>query len=399
MIDEILERQIHGKTVFKNRDALSPHYVPDHLPYREEQIEELTKTIAPVLSGKKPENVFIYGKTGTGKTSVAKFVARKVKEFAEKHGISVDVIYINCRMHNTRTNVFVKIAKELRQEENFLGLPTSYIYERILDEVRKRNLRLIIILDEIDMLKNIADTVYGLNRANDELENGSISLIGISNVLTLKDRLDARTKSTLCQKEMVFPPYDAEGLRKILEDRAKIAFKDEAVDPAVIAKTAAFAARQSGDARYALQLLLRAGDVADEEGAEKVTVEHLEKAKEKVEEDIILDMVSQLPLNQKIVLLAIAQLAEKNAGMRLFGDGKPVLTSGEVYTAYTQLADKLGRDAVSDRWFREYISELAMYGLLHVEQAGKGFRGNTRLIRLKFDPEKIRAVLERSLLN
>jgi len=180
MIDEILERQIHGKTVFKNRDALSPHYVPDHLPYREEQIEELTKTIAPVLSGKKPENVFIYGKTGTGKTSVAKFVARKVKEFAEKHGISVDVIYINCRMHNTRTNVFVKIAKELRQEENFLGLPTSYIYERILDEVRKRNLRLIIILDEIDMLKNIADTVYGLNRANDELENGSISLIGIS---------------------------------------------------------------------------------------------------------------------------------------------------------------------------------------------------------------------------
>ncbi len=399
MIDEILERQIRGSTVFKNRDALSPHYIPDHLPYREEQIEELTRTVAPILSGKKPENVFIYGKTGTGKTSVTKFVAMRVKDFAKKHGISVEVIYLNCRMHNTRTNVFVKIAKELRKGENFLGLPTSYIYERILDEVRERNLRLLVILDEIDMLKNIADTVYALNRANDELETGSISLIGISNVLTLKDRLDARTKSTLCQKEMVFPPYDAEGLRKILEDRARIAFKDGAVEPAVIAKTAAFAAKQSGDARYALQLLLRAGDIADEEGAERVTVEHLERAKVKVEEDIILDMVSQLPLNQKIVLLAIAELAEKNAGIQLFGKGDPVLTSGEVYSAYRQLSEKLGKDAVSDRWFREYISELAMYGILHVEQAGKGFRGNTRLIRLKFDPKKIKTVLEASVLN
>jgi cell division control protein 6 len=399
MIDEILERQISGSSVFKNRDVLSPHYVPDHLPYREEQVEELTRTLAPILSGRKPENVFIYGKTGTGKTAVTKFVTKKIHDFAEKRGINVRAIYINCRMHNTRTNVLVKIGKELMPDENFLGLSSSYIYERILDSIRADGKRMIVILDEIDSLKGLSETVYTLNRANDELENGSISIVGISNVLTLKDKLDPRTKSTLCQKEMIFPPYDANGLRKILEDRAKEAFKEGAITEAVIARTAAYAAKQSGDARYALQLLLRAGDIADEEGASVVTEEHVEKAKARVEEDIILDMVANLPKNEKIVLLAIAGLAENRKGIQVMGDGEPIITSGEVYTAYQRLARKLGKDPVSDRWFREYISDLAMYGLLEVTQAGKGFRGNTRLIRLKFDPKKIRAAIEPTIVD
>ena len=397
-IEQIFAEHISRESVFKNRDALSPHYVPQNLPYREEQVQELSRIVAPILSGRKPENVFIYGKTGTGKTVVTKYVLRKLADFAEKKGIPVKSIYINCRIHNTRSRVFIKIAGELMPGENFLGLSTAYIYEKILARVREDNLRLIIVLDEIDKLKGISETVYALNRANDELERGSISLIGISNVLTLKDSLDPRTKSTLLQHEMIFPPYNAEGLRRILEDRAREGFREGAVSPGAIALTAAYAAKQSGDARYALQLLLRAGDVADEEGASTVTEEHVEKAKERVVEDIILEMIEALPEQEQILLLAVAKLTLNRRGQKTFGSDDVVLTSGEIYEAYARLARELGKDPVSDRWFREYRSELSMYGLLNVVQAGKGFRGNTRIIRLLFNPAKIVSVLERTLM-
>lgn len=397
-IEEIFDQHINRQSVFKNRDALSPHYVPQNLPYREEQVQELSRTVAPILSGRKPENVFIYGKTGTGKTVVTKYVLRKLQEFAEKKDIPVRTVYINCRIHNTRSRVFIKIGSELIPDENFLGLSTAYIYEKILGKIREKDLRLIIVLDEIDKLKGISETVYALNRANDELERGSISLIGISNVLTLKDSLDPRTKSTLCQREMIFPPYNAEGLRRILSDRAKEGFHEGAVSEGAIALTAAYAAKQSGDARYALQLLLRAGDVADEEGADVVTEKHVEKAKERVEEDIILEMIEALPEQEQILLLAIAKLTLARRGQKTFGSDDIVITSGEVYEAYSRLARELGKDPVSDRWFREYISELSMYGLLNVVQAGRGFRGNTRIIRLLFSPVKIITVLERTLM-
>ncbi len=397
-IEQIFAEHINRESVFKNRDALSPHYVPQNLPYREEQVQELSKIVAPILSGRKPENVFIYGKTGAGKTVVTKYVLKKLAEFAERKNIPVRPIYINCRIHNTRSRVFVKIASELMPGENFLGLSTAYIYEKILARVKEENLRLIIVLDEIDKLKGISETVYALNRANDELERGSVSLIGISNVLTLKDSLDPRTKSTLLQHEMIFPPYNAEGLKRILEDRAREGFREGAVSQGAIALTAAYAARQSGDARYALQLLLRAGDVADEEGASVVTEKHVEKAKERVEEDIILEMIEALPEQEQILLLAVAKLTLSRKGQKTFGSDDVVLTSGEVYEAYAHLARELGKEPVSDRWFREYISELSMYGLLNVVQAGKGFRGNTRIIRLLFSPAKIVSVLERTLM-
>lgn len=398
-IVEIFNRQVEKRGVFKNRDALSPHYVPSNLPYREEQVKELTETVAPILSGRKPENVFIYGKTGAGKTVVAKFVLKKLKEFAEGRGIPIKPIYINCRIHNTRSSVFIKTGGEILPDENFLGLSTAHIYERILRKIKEEGTRLMIILDEVDKLKGISEIVYSLNRANDELEEGgSISIIGISNVLTLKDSLDPRTKSTLCQREMIFPPYNAEGLRKILEGRAKEGFREGAISDGAIALASAYSAKQSGDARYALQLLLRAGDIAEEEDADVVTEGHVEKARRRVEEDIIAEMIEALPEQEQILLLSIAKLVIARKGQKTFGSEEVVITSGDVYKAYCKLARELGKEPVSDRWYREYISELTMYGILNVVQAGKGYRGNTRIIQLIFSPARIVDVLQRMLV-
>ncbi len=394
MIEDVFRAHIAPSRIFSNRDALSPHYVPESLPNREEQIAELSKTLAPVLSGRKPENVFIYGKPGVGKTAVTKYVLRKLEDFAREHGIPVRSVYINCRIHDSRHRVILKVAEALFPGESFLGLATTYIFDRVLEKVREGGIRLIVVLDEIDRLKGVAEVVYMLNRANDELERGSISLIGISNNLTFKDALDPGTKSTLCQKEMIFPPYNAEELRRILEERAKIAFREGAVDPSAIALAAAYAAKQSGDARFALALLLRAGEIAEEEGTERVTEVHVRKARERVEEDIILDMIRALPQQEQIVLLALARLVAARRGIRKLGEDGSVVTSGELFDAYVKTARELGVSPVSDRWFREYISDLDMYGIIRATQAGKGFRGNTRIIRLNVPAEKVLKVLE-----
>jgi len=335
-------------TLFKNRDALSPHYIPRSLPFREEQITALSRKIAPILSGRKPENIFIYGKTGTGKTAVTKRVLSDLNEYAERNSIPVRGFYVNGRLYETGYKIILKMVKFLRPGENLMGFSLASVYDRLLEIIDEDGVRVVVALDEIDMVKKLSDLVYRLTRANDELERGSISLIGISNNPKFKENLDARTKSALCEVELVFPPYNAQQLSVILRERVKEAFREGVVEEEAVHMAAAVAARHSGDARYALLLLLRAGDLAEEEGAARVTREHVERARKKVEEDVAYEMVSTLPDQLKAVLLALARLEKRGMGVASFG-GKNVVTTGMLYDMYKKVAGELGLNVVSDR--------------------------------------------------
>ncbi|NPA86952.1 MAG: AAA family ATPase [Candidatus Diapherotrites archaeon] len=391
----VFEEVVKEYRLFKNRDVLSPHYLPSELPFREEEIRELSQKIAPVLSGRKPENVFIYGKTGTGKTAVTKKVLSDLNDYARSHNIPAMGIYVN-GMRESEHSVLLKLVRHLDPSRDLIGYSTSAVYDKLLELIDGRGLRLVVALDEIDMIKRLRDLIYRLNRANDELERGSISIIGISNNPTFKEQLDARTRSTLCEVELVFPPYNAEQLRIILEQRAQEAFKEGAVAPEAISLAAALAAKHSGDARYALQLLLRAGDIAEEEGAPRVEREHVERARQLVEEEIVYEMVASLPEQHRAVLMALASLKLGKKGVSSFG-GEKVVTSGLLYSYYRKVAEDHVLTPVSDRQFREYLNELETYGIISVKTAGKGFRGNTRIVDLNVDPAKLLAVVRRSL--
>lgn len=383
-------------TLFKNRDALSPHYTPRSLPFREEQITTLSRKIAPILSGRKPENIFIYGKTGTGKTAVTKRVLSDLNEYAEKNNISVKGFYINGRLYETGYKILVKLVRFLNPGENLMGYSMASVYDRLLEIIDERGMRVVVALDEIDMVKKLSDLIYRLTRANDELEKGSVSVIGISNNPRFKEGLDARTRSALCEVELVFPPYNAEQLKVILHERVKEAFREGVVEEEAIHLAAAVAARHSGDARYALLLLLRAGDLAEEEGAEKVTREYVERARRRVEEDVAYEMISTLPDQLKAVLIALARLQKKGKGVASFGGGS-IVTSGMLYDMYKKVAEELGMSPVSDRWFREYLNELETYGLITVRSIAKGMRGNTRAVELTLDADRVERAALRSL--
>jgi len=401
-LENIFEKQLSKSTVFLNKDIISPHYIPEKLPFREKQIEEITNGLSGVIKNSKPNNLFIYGKTGTGKTSTVKHVLEQLDAFVKKNNMCSFSCYVNCRSHSSKYKVLLKSIRGFYPEKDFLGYSASFVYEKLLEFAGKEKAHLILVLDEIDKVKDIDDLVYSLSRGNDELESGSITMIGISNNLMFKEKLDPRTKSSLCERELVFNPYNATELREILTERCATAFKENVVSEPAISLAAAIAAQESGDARTAVMLMQRAGEIADTEAATTLTDTHVEKAKASVEEEIILSMISTLPQQQQLVLYAIAQLAsQKDRGLRkVTGEiEKGVLYSGEIFETYLELAKKFDERTITSRWYRQYINELEMYGLILVTASGKGIKGQTRLIKLGFDANKIKTALEKELFK
>src|SRR3989344_3829236 len=156
---------------------------------------------------------------------------------------------------------------------------------------------IIIVLDEIDQaVKKISDNfIYTLTRLNPDLKNSQINIIGISNSLTFMDNLDPRVRSSLGEEELVFSPYNALQLQDILRERAEKAFKEGVLEEGVIAKCAAYAAREHGDARRALDLLRVAGEIAERENKKKISLEHIDIANQKIEKDKMLEIIESEP--------------------------------------------------------------------------------------------------------
>jgi len=417
MVEDLFEKELQERKIFKNISILSPHYVPEELPHRESEIRDMTRIIAPVLRNEKPDNLFIYGKTGTGKTVSVKYVLRKLEEFVQNPdknsgNVLVGVVYMNCKVRNSKYQVFLKILEDDalntpemksiplsdRSDKGLKGMDPADLYDRLLKVVQENSLNLLVVLDEIDMItKGLNDVVYLLTRINDELGSGSVSIIGMSNDARFKKRLDPRSKSTLCEEERLFRPYNAVELKSILKQRVAAGFQRGALVNSAISRIAAFAA-QDGDARYALKLLQKAGEIAQDSGNEKVTEDDVGKAKKAVERDIMAEAISTLPEHQQIVMYSIASLALQG-GMykRLSGINDGDLFTGEVYEAYESNCNALRRSQRTMRQFSEYLNEFEMLGLITLRASGKGVRGTTRLIRLGYPPQEIKSIVRESL--
>jgi cell division control protein 6 len=397
MTNNIFYEFLNQESVFVDKNKISPHYIPEKLPFRNDQIKEISTWLSPALKKEKPHNAFIYGKVGTGKTSVVKHVIDQLNNFAKDNNLPLYTIYLNCRNYQTKYAVLFYCVQLFYPDKNFIGYSRSFIYDKFLKYIKENMLNFIMILDEIDKIKDkeIDDLVYSLTRSNDEIDVGSVSIIGISNNLFFKSKLDPRTKSSLCEQEAVYPPYNAEELKEILKQRSLLAFKKNVVSESAINSAAAIAAKESGDARTAVMLLLKAGEVSDKNRYGQVTDKEVHTAKDKVEEEIMKSMVLTLPIQLQLVLLAITSKSDKPKNI-LKIDGsleENILYSGEIYDNYKQIAEQYDEKPVSMRWFREYITELETYGFISTTQSGKGVKGNTTLIKLGVDSDSIRSLI------
>jgi cell division control protein 6 len=386
--------EILGKSsIFSNLTVLSPHYVPEVILFRESQLKDMMNTLAPALKGQKPRNLFLYGNTGTGKTASVKYVMNQFNRMAQKVGAATEMVYLNCRIDDSRYRILQKLMKPHFPELEKSGYGISYIYERLVEKMSK-GAHIVVILDELDMVKDLSDLVYMFTRCNDETKVGSLTMVGVSNRLSFKNALDNRSKSSLYENEVIFPPYDASQLKNILSQRVEQGFEKGTVSDAALGLISAITATDNGDARYALKLLVKSGDVAQSQGASTVEEKHVNDARNLVEYDFAAEGISTLPINHQVVLYTIAKMTLMNKQKLTEGDDT-YLFSGDVYDQYTKIAKKIGNSPKSARWYREYINELEALGLISTVFTSKGIRGHTRLIKAGHNPLDIVNIVEK----
>lgn len=396
-VDKIFD-SVASNNLFKNKSVLQSNYAPDDILHREEQVETIASVLAPALRGERVSNLFLYGNTGTGKTLSVQHVGNKLALKCRERGKEVlQFVYINCKLNKTSETeyrILAKIISSLGGSVPSTGLPTSDVYSRFVDLIDNKKQIVLIVLDEIDQaVEKISDNfIYSLTRLNSELKNAQINIIGISNNLTFMDNLDPRVRSSLGEEEIVFSPYNALQLQDILKKRAGQAFKDGALEEGVIAKCAAYAAREHGDARRALDLLRVAGEIAEREGQSRVMLAHIDAANEKIEKDKMLDIISGEPKQFQLVLYAIMGLDEQKRGATIY--------TGDVYNAYREICDKIKMEVLTQRRISDILGEFDMLGVINAKEISRGRYGRTREIKLMLPmniKEKAKEILCKSL--
>ena len=387
---DFFENFLERKTLFKDRHVLQSQFTPDKIFHRDEQIQQLAQIIAPLLRCEKPSNVFIYGKTGTGKTVTVKFVTQQINKICEEKDIPVKIIYLNCKLKkvaDTEYRLIAQLAREFGKAIPPTGLPTDEVYNAFYSVIDQKKQQILFILDEVDQLVNKIgnEILYNLTRMNSELKNAQVSIIGISNDVVFSDILDPRVKSSLSEEEIIFPPYNATQIQVILRQRAEKSFHKEILDEGVIEKCAAYAARDHGDVRRALELLRVSGEIAEREAAEKVKIEHLDKAEDKIEKDRIIDIITTQPKQYQLVLYSILNIHENKLKQNLPGsqhNKKELIFTGEIYDFYQKICDQAKLRPLTQRRISDIIAEFDMLGLIQAKTISKGRYGRTREIIL-----------------
>lgn len=387
----------NNNVVFKEKAVLQSNYIPEEIPHRGDQINQIASILAPALRNEKTSNIFLYGKTGTGKTlSILYLRDELLKRAVVGKGFNLRIEYLNCKLKkvsDTEYRILAELIKKLGGSVPDTGLPTESVYSRFIDLVDSEKQNLILILDEIDQaVKKIStDFLYNLTRINSELSKTKISVIGISNDLTFLEGIDPRVRSSLSEEEIVFPPYNALQLQEILNHRAKMAFKEGIVQEGVIAKCAAFAAREHGDARRALDLLRVAGELAERDGSKKILLKHIDESNTKIEREKILEVIKTEPKQFQYVLYSIISLSEKS--------NDPFFT-GDVYNYYQELCLKNKSEVLTQRRVGDIIQEFDMLGIINVRVISKGRGGRMREIKLaiaKSIVDKAKKIIEESI--
>ena len=329
--------------------------------------------------------MFIYGKTGTGKTAVTKYVLNKLSSRAHGLKASVEVCYVNCRLAGTEYRVLSSLCDVLDVKVPFTGLAVGEVFDRFKKGLDKQRKIFIVVLDEIDaLIKTRGDTLlYELTRINETLRHGRTSIIGISNDLRFKEFLDPRVLSSLSEEEIVFRPYDAAELQDILWRRAQLAFSEGALTDSAVALCSALAAAEHGDARRALDLLRVAGELSERQGVNTVNEEHVRQAEKRVEHDRIVEVLENLPVHSKLVLCSVYLLGKAKISYTITGD---------IYEIYCELCGQYGLSPLTQRRVSGLISELDMIGLLNARVVSMGRYGRTKKIRLGIGRSLVRNV-------
>lgn len=320
-------------TIIHDEQPLLETFVPDRLYHRDDQTQFIVNALKPVAAGRTPRNVFLHGPTGTGKTSAVLWVFEQL----EVHTTNVKTVYVNCWQKTSHHAVVSEIAQNVVKFTN-IRKTTQELVQDIKTYLERNNKRLVVCLDEVDRLDDY-DILYDLSRNN-------YGLIAISNDKYAMTDVDDRIRSSLSFEELEFPQYSTDEIADILMDRVSFAFVPGSVDFTTL-KIAAQASE--GDARVALDIVRKAGLIAESQGKRKVTVEHVIEAKRSTTQLKVKQILTTLNEDMKLLY----KLIEETKSIK----------SVDLWEKYqTSVAQPM-----SERAYRKYMQKLVSLRLVKAE--------------------------------
>ncbi len=393
MSTNFLEEELHRKSVFrpKGERYLDIEYVPQTMPHREEHLRQLARIFKSVIESPSntSQKVLIHGNTGTGKTAVTKYFGAMIEDSARKRSLRIDYKHINCRSKKTEYLVLLTILRHYDKNIPKRGFSPSELLHMLIDILEAEDRHLVLTLDEVDYLVRTRgpDLIYDLTRLTDDRLNAPqrLSLITIVRDTTFLNVLDSSTLSTFQKNVMKLEKYTASQLEDILNLRVQYAFRDNTVPKDTISLIADIAS-DMGDARYAIELLWKAGKYADSNNAERVYPEFVRLAKSEIHPEIRKEILDALSDSQRVLLLSIAR--------QLINKKSAYITIGELEEMYQIVSEEYSIKPRAHTQVWTQIQELEHHGIISTKISGQGYRGKTTLIGL---PEIPAEQLERIL--
>jgi len=394
-VDKLLDKADSGHLIIKNPNVLRHDYIPNRILHRNKQQELVTQSLIPLYQKSIPPNLLVYGKPGTGKTLVVNKVLKQIQDRVDKNSYRIKIAITNAKDQSNLYNVLVDLGRQLGLKSKktpndklwlpSTGLSISEVFNRILYIIEKNKINTVFVIDEIDHLAKLVDKtgkdiLYSITRANLKLKNGSLSLVGISNDVRFKEELDPRVISTLSEEEIVFPAYETNEIKEILEDRVPIAFEKNVVSAGALNLCASMACRQHGDARRAIKLLNVAAKTAELNQANLITDEHVRLASQRIEVDKESQQLDAFSLHEKLLVITIMK--------------SPNISTGDIYSAYKSLCKIIHQNELTQRRITQMLSEIELSGLISGRMIHQGIHGNTKKFNLTVSPELVKNTLK-----
>ena len=384
-------------SLIKNSDYLDDEKLPEdersavlneifNRNIRKKQLSRIISHISPVLDGKHPTSALIYGTTGSGKTVSLIHVLSTFRKVAKRHGISFHYRYIDLTSPKTYFGALneVAIALDNSNRKYRKGIPIEFMQAKIIKAIADYSGFLTLLIDEADNIKPNPDNLLTyLAKTLPRKISCRLILIMLTNRLDWERTLDPRILSFLKKTDIIFEPYDAVDLLEILKLRAEKALHTDKVNPAALRKVAAYASRETGDARKAVELLTTAVHVAEETSG-ILGVKEVDIAENRLEVDKSAELINALAIQQRYALQACYSI---------FKNGAPKATTGQAYEVYKRICGRENCRSLTQRRFCDMISFLDLYGLINARVVSMGRYGKTREIMSSLPEEVVEGFL------
>ena len=362
-IEDIL---MHDESLFQNINAFDPDYVPPNYNYRDRQMEAMAMAIRPAISGGQPSNSVVLGSCATGKTKAI----RKVFELVEKTTEKVVCVYINCQLHTTRFGIFSQIYKKLFGHiPPETGVPFSRIYDQIMHKLQSDKKALIVALDDVNYLfqsKAANKVFYDLLRAYEEYPGVKTGIFAILSDLEFRYAFDKNVNTVFIPQDITFQPYTYSEIEDILRDRVNAGFFPGVMGDEIL-ELVAMHTYDVGDLRVGINLLRSCGNIAEADASREITEEHFQKAVDSLVSVQISETLKSLNDTEKALL-------------KIISDSDKIFTAGELSELFKE------KENVSYATFNRTLEKLEFLRLVDTKFTGKGSRGNSREIILRFNP-------------